>query len=536
MSIKPQKEKAFTLVELLVVIAILAVLIAIVIVALNPVELLKQGRDSRRLTDLYSLNQALNYSYADNLSMGNASTVYISIPDNSAPTSNCPTLSSGLPALPNGWVYQCSNSANYLKVDSTGWVPVNFNSTTLVSNPLSQLPVDPVNTTSTGLYYTYVNGSWELTASLESSKYQTKYASSQGGTSSSTYQIGNHIGVTPSILLTRYSGSGGGGSGGGGGSPVVPTITTSAATSITSSGGLLNGSITNEGNASSTVVGFDYGTTTSYGSQVTSTYSGGTSSFLNTVADLTANTTYHFRAKAQNSAGWGYGSDQTLSTGSLDSYTSLLLHMDGINGSTNFIDQTGKTVTTYGSAQLDTSQQKFGTASGKLNVGSSNSCVSVPIDSSLQFGSNDFTIDFWVNFSSVSSNMDFVRVYDNSWPYDNWDLVYDTVNGIGAYIYAGTGGTILPWTYFPYTFSINNWYHVAFIRHGSTVTTYVNGSSIGSASISGSFYTASAGTVFPIGYSLKDSAGGLTGWIDEFRVSNGIARWTSNFTPPTAPY
>ncbi len=95
---------SFTLIELLVVIAILAVLATAVVLVLNPAQLLAQGRDSTRLSDLAALQSALSLFQADQYSqsLGIASTTYISIPDSS---STCGDL--GLPALPSGYSYAC---------------------------------------------------------------------------------------------------------------------------------------------------------------------------------------------------------------------------------------------------------------------------------------------------------------------------------------------------------------------------------------------------------------------------------------------
>ena len=94
-----------------------------------------------------------------------------------------------------------------------------------------------------------------------------------------------------------------------------PTVTTQAATNIQATTATLNGTITNEGSASTTVVGFDYGLTTDYGSQITSAWLGGTGSFSQGVSGLTGSTLYHFRAKAYSSTGlWGYGGDQSFTT------------------------------------------------------------------------------------------------------------------------------------------------------------------------------------------------------------------------------
>ncbi len=168
----PSQNSSFTLVELLIVIGILAILTAAVVVVLNPAELLKQARDSKRLQDLSSIDKSLSVSQAiyPDISLGTASTVYVSVADT---TSTCANL--GLPTLPSGWSYACVTSANLIKSDGTGWIPVNFQDTNLVGAvQLSALPIDPTNTTSTGLYYTYVmGGSWEVNGILESDKYRS---------------------------------------------------------------------------------------------------------------------------------------------------------------------------------------------------------------------------------------------------------------------------------------------------------------------------------------------------------------------------
>jgi len=58
---KTNLKKSFTLVELMIVIAILAILSAIVIFALNPTELFKKSRDSRRLADMNILYKAITF-------------------------------------------------------------------------------------------------------------------------------------------------------------------------------------------------------------------------------------------------------------------------------------------------------------------------------------------------------------------------------------------------------------------------------------------------------------------------------------------
>ena len=166
-------QHSFTLVELLIVIGILAILTAAIIVVLNPAELLKQARDSKRIQDLSGLENNINISQAlaPNISLGTASTVYVSIADDTS--SSCATLS--LPSLPAGYSYACVTESNLHNTDGTGWIPINFQDTNLAGAiQLSSLPIDPTNTTSTNLYYTYTTGgSYELNALIESDKYRT---------------------------------------------------------------------------------------------------------------------------------------------------------------------------------------------------------------------------------------------------------------------------------------------------------------------------------------------------------------------------
>ena len=94
----------------------------------------------------------------------------------------------------------------------------------------------------------------------------------------------------------------------------VPTVSTFDATSITATGATLNGTV--NANYLSTIVTFEYGTTTSYGSTSPATQSpvtGNTVTNVNAnITGLTAGITYHFRVKASNSLGTVYGADLTF--------------------------------------------------------------------------------------------------------------------------------------------------------------------------------------------------------------------------------
>ncbi len=196
------KSRAFTLIELLVVIAIIAILAVVVVLTLNPAELLRQSRDANRVSDMATLNSALNLyvtdqSGASSFSLGNANATYPSVYDSSATSTagdQCQGLA--LPTLGTGQSWQCSASSTYRNATTTGWIPVNFSNISS-GPPLGNLPVDPVNQTSSNLFYSYnTNGSqFVVTADLESQKYKAQY----GALPQDTFFPEVIFGGTPSV-------------------------------------------------------------------------------------------------------------------------------------------------------------------------------------------------------------------------------------------------------------------------------------------------------------------------------------------------
>ena len=182
----------FTLLELIIVIGIVGVLASVVVLVINPIELLNRARDGTRIQDLQSVNDAIKlYDVNGGTSFGTSSTVYISIPDTSA---TCANLT--LPTPPSGWSYACVTEANLQDVDGTGWIPVDFVSIP-GGSPIPKLPTDPTNSATDSLYYAYVaGGSWKLNAVLQAGK-NLDIASSDGGVNVSTYEVGSDLQLAP---------------------------------------------------------------------------------------------------------------------------------------------------------------------------------------------------------------------------------------------------------------------------------------------------------------------------------------------------
>ena len=204
-----KNKKGFTLIELLVVIAILALLMSIVVITLNPAEMLRKTRDTKRVSDLNSLITALNLYIGDKATpvLGGSNTcgtdVWYSLTGGPVTVSQSPRVNPRVVA-----------AANSYKVDSTGWIPVNFASISSGS-PLSNLPMDPVNATSTtaasNYYYTYAcNGTsstFELNAQMESTYYKANgdgdVVQKDGGndTTNKLYEVGSDLTLlgTPAV-------------------------------------------------------------------------------------------------------------------------------------------------------------------------------------------------------------------------------------------------------------------------------------------------------------------------------------------------
>ncbi len=210
MKLSLSKNQAFTLVELIVVIGVISVLSAATLIYLNPVQYLKQSRDSVRSQDLTTLNNDINFGESQGIVTypNTTSTLYVSLVDPGS--SSCADL--GLPALSGGWQYHCVTSTDSLdKTDGTGWLPINL-SNIMGSFYLTNLPIDPINTTSSCEYTMFAyqdSQNWELATRFESDKFIASFPASDGGASDILYEKGKNITIMPSFTCTPTSGGGG---------------------------------------------------------------------------------------------------------------------------------------------------------------------------------------------------------------------------------------------------------------------------------------------------------------------------------------
>lgn len=212
--------------------------------------------------------------------------------------------------------------------------------------------------------------------------------------------------------------------------------------------------------------------------------------------------------------------------GGIDEYTELCIHSDTTDDSTTFVDSSnaGHGITPNGDVHHETDQSYFGSSSMQFDGTGDYLAIAALediVDSSL------WTIDFWVRLTSHSAfnNMMGCLSVSNV----GWGL---SCEGTGKMRFIAGAAWRATTTL---GITLNTWTHIACVKDG------VNGLRIAINGVfSGTPYTGSIGkygTGVTIGsmYSLPVSWF-LYGYLDEFRVSVGSARWTSDFTPPTVPY
>ena len=190
-----------------------------------------------------------------------------------------------------------------------------------------------------------------------------------------------------------------------------------------------------------------------------------------------------------------------------------------------------KTITVVGNTQVDTAQKKFGTGSALFD-GTGDYLTLLDSDD-WNFGAGNFTVDFWIRFNDVSTDRSIFEQYvDGSNRFD----FYWYQAGSYLQLYSTIATAVKAHYTYAWTPSVNTWYHIALVRNTTTLSCYVGGTALTPTVISaiGTNDLGDKAGVLRIGYVQVALA--HNGWMDEFRISKGIARWTSNFTPPTSAY
>ena len=203
--------------------------------------------------------------------------------------------------------------------------------------------------------------------------------------------------------------------------------------------------------------------------------------------------------------------------------TSLLLHFDGSAGSSVVHDSSWHehAASWAGSGVLASAQSKFGDTSGYFTT--NDDAITYPADESLVFGADDFTIEVWLRFESMT---DVEILWSGSDPimrfrYDESDdkLQLSTTGDDTI------ESSVLSW-------GIDTWYHAAGCR---VVTPSVPSSNL-DIFADGSLVANDDHAIVIGSGQVTNPGGAFRGWMDELRILKGVAAYTEEFTPETAPF
>lgn len=212
-----------------------------------------------------------------------------------------------------------------------------------------------------------------------------------------------------------------------------------------------------------------------------------------------------------------------ISTGLYDdAYTNLMIHFYGLDGSTAFLEGTGKTITSSGNVQIDTDYYKFSGSSGLFD---GNGYLTLSDSSDFVFGTNDFTIDCWIRW--VDSD-NYQHIFESRTSEGSEGFAFGIDNNDKLFFWYNGDFRIVGTT----SMEAGVWHHIALVRYGNIHTIYFDGASEGTWT-NNSNYTSQRCWVGRY-YSTNDYQ--YQGHLDEYRLSAGIARWTAPFAYPTSEY
>ena len=204
----------------------------------------------------------------------------------------------------------------------------------------------------------------------------------------------------------------------------------------------------------------------------------------------------------------------------LTAITNTSLLINGTNAGIIDKSQTAKTLTLNGDVKSSTTQTKYLTSS--MYFDGTGDRIEVANSTELQMGTGDFTFEWWW-YPTTAAVMRPICI--NGTGAGSWSIImyanqtFDLAFATSA-VFSST-----------ISYSINTWEHIAIVRENSTVTCYVDGISQQSATNTTNL---NATTVLGIGYDTAASSQAYQGYMSDVRITKGLARYTANFTPPTA--
>jgi len=210
----------------------------------------------------------------------------------------------------------------------------------------------------------------------------------------------------------------------------------------------------------------------------------------------------------------------------------FLLHMFGTNGSTTITDNgpSPKTWTAAGNAAITTAQYAYSGSGSSLYLDGAGDYVSTPDNAAWDIGTSDFTLEGWFRFDGTiaASYTTLLSQYSVT----NVGIVFEyDLPTTDLRLYNGDTSIADSASWTPTTAT---WYHLAVCRSGTSIRIFINGVQSGSTVTSAANFTASP-SAFSVGANTSGAALAMKGWVNDARYTKA-ARYTANFTPPTAPF
>lgn len=213
-----------------------------------------------------------------------------------------------------------------------------------------------------------------------------------------------------------------------------------------------------------------------------------------------------------------YTSNFTPPTSPLTAISGTSLLLNFTNGAI-FDNAMMNDLETVGNAQISTSVVKYGT--GSMSFDGTGDWLLTQNNLTIGFGTGDFTVEFWINPTNWSNT------YAGVIGGQNTNSLWIGKNTSNFVLRASNNTDLVSYGTMPTT---GTWTHIAITRSGTTARMFYDGTQVASATTGHNFVNAA----FYIG---QDGGGNaFTGYLDDMRITKGYARYTANFTPPTAAF
>ena len=188
------------------------------------------------------------------------------------------------------------------------------------------------------------------------------------------------------------------------------------------------------------------------------------------------------------------------------------------------------TVTNVNSCTFQTDRKVFGSTSLAFNSGTG--YLTVPDNTAFDFSGGIWTVDAWIYPTAISGD---ISIWSQSTDANNYiDLRIESTGLLALYVVSATSTIVAVKTAIG-AVVINQWQHIAIVENGNNFYIFINGVNVTVSGGTDADRPANYTGTFQIGTRLSGSQH-YNGYMDEFRVSKGIARWTAGFTPSTSAY